>query len=429
MIGLTLLGSVLSLFVLASPDLTGTWRGTMTMDGRSIEIVGWFEPDGEELSATLHVPALGAMNLAFSGQRQNHEVELRSPMPGGPLVLEGTLLEGDRLRGRWSWTGQSGELSLSRRETHRLFREEPVSFRSSDGTSLAGTVLIPQGEGPFPAVVWVHGSGGIGRRSEDYIREPYALALRGVAAIVYDKRGVGDSGGDWRSATFHDLARDALAARSALLERGEIDADRVGIGGISQGPSWIAPLACHLGADFRFVIALSAAIVTPAEQHLYVVRQRMLRAGHGEDEIARALALHRRFDAWQQAPADGRPKSDELERDLVAAKEFAWGEAALLPATPLVAYPESVRAWMWLDPVPWWRELDVRVFAAWGASDDITDPESGPELLAPLVGDSLEAHRYEGADHVLRLIVPRPPAPVAPSLHDDLIRWIEVGSR
>jgi hypothetical protein len=74
-------------------------------------------------------------------------------------------------------------------------RQENVRF-TSGSVSLAGTLVSPRGRGPFPAIVFIHGSGPDSR--ENYRGQAVWFARQGFAALIYDKRGVGVSTGDWR---------------------------------------------------------------------------------------------------------------------------------------------------------------------------------------------------------------------------------------
>src|SRR5579859_3628637 len=109
-------------------------------------------------------------------------------------------------------------------------RQEPIHF-SSDGFTLAGTLYLPAGIGPHPAVVLFHGSGPQAR----YEFEGHWFAEHGVAALTYDKRGVGDSTGDFRSVPFMTLCDDGLAAIQLLKALRDIDPRRIGVWGLSQG--------------------------------------------------------------------------------------------------------------------------------------------------------------------------------------------------
>ncbi|MFG1860768.1 alpha/beta hydrolase family protein [Microbispora bryophytorum] len=123
---------------------------------------------------------------------------------------------------------------------------------ASGGERLAGTLTLPDGDGPFPAVLLVPGSGPVDRDS-DHRRLPLgvtrqlaeAFAAAGIASLRYDKRGVGASTGGFLAAGFRDNMDDAGAALAALRERPEIDSGRVALTGHSEGALIAANLAAH----------------------------------------------------------------------------------------------------------------------------------------------------------------------------------------
>lgn len=142
-----------------------------------------------------------------------------------------------------------------------LFDEEVVSFDAGE-VVLAGTLILPKGEGPHPAVVIVHGA-------EFATRDIYRLlgmhyARRGVAVLIYDKRGTGESTGSFSEATFEDLAGDALAAVSLLKDHPSIDSGQIGLVGFSQG-AWIVAMAAQQSDDIAFLVAVSPSGLSPAD--------------------------------------------------------------------------------------------------------------------------------------------------------------------
>lgn len=121
---------------------------------------------------------------------------------------------------------------------------ENISY-SSRGVPLAASLILPTGTGPFPGVVLVHGSGSSDRSNPWTSAYADALVERGIAVLHPDKRGSGESGGDWRDATFEELAQDALAGLALLDGHPALDSSRVGFVGFSQG-GYIVPLAALL---------------------------------------------------------------------------------------------------------------------------------------------------------------------------------------
>ena len=137
------------------------------------------------------------------------------------------------------------------------FEEHPVEFHNQD-VKLAGSLLLPRSEAPVPAAIFVHGAG---RQTRESYREVgQYFASHGIAALIYDKRGVGKSGGAYESlAPYENLVDDALAAVGHLKQRREIAPSRIGIWGLSQG-AWISAAAASRSDDIKFVIAAGASV-------------------------------------------------------------------------------------------------------------------------------------------------------------------------
>jgi pimeloyl-ACP methyl ester carboxylesterase len=137
--------------------------------------------------------------------------------------------------------------------------------------SLAGTLTLPPGRGPFPAAVGVHGSGPLDRAHFQVFEA--LLVAHGVAFLAYDKRGVGQSGGAYpgeraTAASLDVLARDAQAAVRFVAARREIDRTRVGLLGDSQA-GWIVPLAAAREPAVRWGLLLAGPTVTTGEADLW----------------------------------------------------------------------------------------------------------------------------------------------------------------
>jgi dienelactone hydrolase len=168
----------------------------------------------------------------------------------------------------------SGVLRLDGRSSFVATRfdvkREEISFRSSDAT-LQGVLLSPKAGGRHPVVVNVHGSGRLTRRDHWANAMARAFLAEGVAVFLYDKRGVGDSGGEYVGRGARDtnnvsrenlerLAGDAAAAATMLSARDDVDPQRVGLVGLSQA-GWIVPLAAKKTKAVRFTVLMSGPTV------------------------------------------------------------------------------------------------------------------------------------------------------------------------
>ena len=149
------------------------------------------------------------------------------------------------------------EASTDEVQTESSFLEQSVEFHNGD-VKLAGSLLLPESESPVPAVVFVHGAGRHMRKQHREIGGYFAS--QGIAALIYDKRGTGESGGVYESsAPYENLVNDALSGVALLKQRNEIDDSQIGIWGLSQG-AYISAAAASRTEEIQFVITAGACV-------------------------------------------------------------------------------------------------------------------------------------------------------------------------
>ena len=154
---------------------------------------------------------------------------------------------------------------------------------------LAGTLHLPRSSPPHPAVLMLQGSGPADRDSGGYFPPiRYAFLSRGIATYSFDKPGIGGSSGDWRQYALAGRTDQALAAIALLREQADIDPQRIGIWGQSQG-GWLVQMIAARLPDLAFAIANSGAAIGVEPQDRYGCEHTMRAEGKSEDDIARAL--------------------------------------------------------------------------------------------------------------------------------------------
>jgi pimeloyl-ACP methyl ester carboxylesterase len=242
-------------------------------------------------------------------------------------------------------------------------REENVTY-SSD-VRLAAALLLPPGRGPWPAAVIAQGSGSSDRTNLWARGMAELLRENGLAVLLTDKRGSGQSAGDWRTADFNDLAGDVLAGVRYLRGRKDIDATRVGVVGLSQG-GWVVPIAAARDGALAFVVDVSGAGVSFGEQSFVEMANTAAKAGLGRggvDEVLRLNALAMQFlvaGAWT-------PYQAAREHALQGpAKEIAAG----FPSSPDAAAWTFLRKVATYDPLPYWMAVTQPAFIAYGEEDE-----------------------------------------------------------
>ncbi len=203
-----------------------------------------------------------------------------------PLAAKATMIFEKDSAGRvagMQWSEQGGHEKAVKKDA--LFTEQEVTFASGP-VKLSGSLVLPKGNGPFPAIVLVHGSGPVTRDFFGPIS--YLFARHGIAVLSYDKRGVGKSEGHWMAANFTDYADDALAGVSYLRSRKEVNLKAIGLWGVSQA-GWIIPQAVARDKGIAFAVLLSVPGVTPFEQEVQRMTGEMIVKQSSEEEIEKAI--------------------------------------------------------------------------------------------------------------------------------------------
>jgi uncharacterized protein len=198
--------------------------------------------------------------------------------------------------------------------------EFQLSF-DSDELRLSGSLHVPAGTGPFPAVVMAQGSGPADRDSGGYfvpIRETFLD--RGIATFAFDKPGCGESSGDWRHHGLVGRADQIVAALDLVRSHPSIDGEHVGIWGHSQG-GWLVQMLAGQRVDLGFAIVSSGPTIGVREQILYDCEQTLRGRGHDAEEIRQALALARQL---HQAAADGATFEAIADELLEPASRRSW---------------------------------------------------------------------------------------------------------
>lgn len=270
------------------------------------------------------------------------------------------------------------------------YRQQEVTFDNpSAGIKLAGTLSVPEGNGPFPAVVLIGGTGP-GTRDENsfghklFVVLADALNRRGIAVLRYDKRGVGQSGGNFATATIPDFASDAEAAMTFLMSRPEIKADHIGLIGHSEGGA-IAPMIAVRNPAVRFTV-LMAGPGMRIGRLLNLQDARIARAsGLPEEQIAR------RSTFFNKLYADLATATSHSAALAVAKSDIAQGvtDKLIRPENAdtlarQVTSPWARQAFNY-DPIPTLRALRTPVLVLNGTRDLYVPPQDNlPAIKAAL---------------------------------------------
>jgi hypothetical protein len=285
------------------------------------------------------------------------------------------------------------------------YRSQDVTVSSVAGVTLAGTVLIPNGAGPFPAVVFVTGSGPQDRDETLLGHHPFLviadyLARHGIASLRYDDRGVAHSTGSFATSTSADFADDAEAAVRFLRGVPGIARDRVGIIGHSEG-GLIGPLVAARSRDVAFVVMMAGPGIPGDSVILLQERLIGLAGGTPAGRVDAMVAANRRLiRALNTAPdsaaavANLQAARSELLVDVPDAQRSAVG-AQIDQGIKELEQP-WMRYFLRYDPRPTLRNVHVPVLALGGTLDLQVPPEE--DLTA------IDAALKEGGNRDYRVV-------------------------
>ena len=386
-----------------SATVAGRWEGEIALPGTALEIVVAFEDQGGQLSGQIRIPAQLAADIPL------HDIRIESPklhfeMLSGPqlAVFDGELLPDGSLGGGFTQGGYEGEFTLRPALTTPAevvpYREEEMTFENGDIT-LAGTLTLPEGDGPFPAVLLLTGSGLQNRDEEISLAPGYkpfrviadTLTRQGIAVLRYDDRGVGQSGGDPAQATTIDFAADAEAAFNMLLAHPKIDPKRVGLIGHSEGGIIAAMLAAR-NSDVAFVIGMAPPAVNGYDFLVKQVQRMAVASGLSEEEVAQAADQQRQMldltvaKDWQALEDYLKQLASEQIQALSKEQQAALGD-------PAEVARQQIASLMKLSKSPWyqtfltydvgqdWAKVTVPVLALFGGLDVQVDADQNSPAL------------------------------------------------
>ncbi len=344
---------------------------------------------------------LGAMEVPLRNVRLGSDVHWELVGDQTTMTFTGRLAA-DSIVGTMAEGSSHGTFSLHRVSvsTDKPYASTSIHFKNGS-VELAGAVLSPRTPGRHPAVVFIHGSGPEGRWANGFLAD--YVARRGIVALIYDKRGVGESTGDWKTSTLDDLARDAKTAVHLLAGRADVDGRRVGVYGHSQG-GFIAPMVAAGNNDVRWIVDADGNVGPQYEQDLYRVETMLAKRYTGQD-LRDATSLYREF----VDVARGGLARDRLHADAAKHRSAAWYDALGLP-------DDQDWIWAWYrgvgnaDNRRAWAAIGVPVLLLYGERDDVVPPRKSIDAIAGLLkrnhDTAVTVRVLGGADHALRV----PPA-------------------
>ena len=378
-------------------NMEGIWEGNLQFPGIEMRIVFKISstPEGT-FTAVMLRPELEDGEFPVSTVIVLRD-SLHLQVAPGDASFEGRIRsDGSAIDGQWIHREFTQPLILNRvsgvhkprrpqePEPPYPYEEEDVAYANLKAwAKLAGTLTYPRKGGPFPAVLLVSGGGAQNRDGLILGHRPFLvmadyLTRQGIVVLRVDDRGVGASTGDRSRATAEDYAQDALAGVEFLKKRPEVDPQRIGLIGHSEGGT-VASLAAAQSGDIAFIVMLASPGL-PGEEYNYQFEESMNRAlGQGDEALDSILAVQKRvFDVLktEKDTAAARVKLRRILENLEPPMPEEMIEGNLERyLSPWFKYSISY------DPAPTLNKVKCPVLALFGEKDIHVPPEGNLERI------------------------------------------------
>lgn len=379
----------------AAPD--EHWKGTIRLPGDDVlEFIVHFHSDDAAPAvwiARLDIPAQSVKGAKMAGvTHSDTQFAFRFAQVGA--VFSATINEdGQSATGTLEQGGMTMPIEFQRRTAEQLLQDEPkrpqtpqppfpyeareVTYKNEiDGVTIAGTLTLPEGDGPFPAVVMITGSGAQDRDEAIMGHQPFwviadHLSRHGIAVLRADDRGIGGTSGSIPASTSENFALDALAGVAFLKTINRIDPAHVGVMGHSEG-GIVGPMAAAQSGDVAFVIML-AGTGLPGSEILALQSRLLLEASAilTPEELDEMVARHHALTAAVMSDA---PRETQIQAmiDLSRAQGATADDETLVAASKralVEMHTPWFRFFLAYDPRPTLRQVTCPVLALNGSLD------------------------------------------------------------
>ena len=382
--------TILFASILSAQNIAGTWSGVLSVPNAKLHIAFNIATQNSTYISTMDSPDQGAFGLTTTRTTfADNKLEIVATQLG--LFYRGTLT-GDSIIGTFNQGGFAFPLVLKRSEKSqsRYYQtpQEPFPYISEqvtimndkDGISLGGTFTHPQKGGRYATAILVAGSGPNDRDETIFGHKPFLvladfLTRNGFAVIRYDKRGVGQSTGDYGKASITDFARDAASVLQFVNSRKDVDKEHIYVIGHSEG-SIIAAMTASQHSEIDGIVSIAGPGIKGLEIIQDQNRISMTAQGMNPDSIEYLLAFNRNilqeiiaWDGSENGSTSLRKQLSSFWEHLPATTKNQIGQEAFVENNFKAMITPSYRSFLATDPVEWWAKIHCPVLAINGEKD------------------------------------------------------------
>lgn len=375
------------------PKLDEVWRGTLSVGKAKLEMglkIYQLEDGGSIAKLDSYTQGVKGIPVEFS--KKGPQYEVKNAALGLTYVADRSS-DGQTLNGTFTQSGNDFPLDMKRISTDQddqpkrpqtpkapfPYQSEDVQFtNATDNVTLAGTLTIPEGKGPFAAAILISGSGSQDRDETIFEHKPFwvisdYLSRRGVAVLRFDDRGFGESTGAeiLTESTSEDFARDVSAGIDFLKTRPEIDPKKIGLIGHSEG-GLIAPLVASQNGDVAFIISLAGTGVDGGEILISQIRAAQEASGVDKEMVNAMTRLTTEMIKRVYDDQDlNKEVVDQIVKAITEGSDQKITDYVTAQSEGLLTLVDQdwSRFFIKHDPAEYWRKVTCPVLALNGDKD------------------------------------------------------------
>jgi len=406
--------------VALSQDITGDWQGELKFQGNALGINFHINKTENGFASTMDVPLQGVEGYKSDATTYIDSL-LTIQIKELGIQYQGKLALKDTIVGNFSQNGMSFKLNLKRGNNLPNRPQEPkppydyvikeVSYKSTtDDVVLAGTLSLPKGDGPFPAVMLLSGSGPQDRNSSIFGHKPFLLLAHeltqsGIAVLRFDERGVGESGGRTSEMTMATQMGDAQAGINYLLSNNQINRTKIGLLGHSLGGILAPKLAIENDIDFLVLLAAPGvngdAMMLKQRKDLLKLRGATDKQIEGTNGMLASL-----YSELRKSSLEDEALKTELQKKLAVKYQSTIPEKELNEMVNSIVDNEELMAILKSSPANYFQKVSCPVLALNGSKDFQVSAKENLAAIEKALSDggntAIETHELESLNHLFQ---------------------------
>jgi alpha-beta hydrolase superfamily lysophospholipase len=379
-------------------EVSTSWEGIATYKSEATHITIHIGKVRQGWNASLTLDNIGVSEWpAIKTSIEGDSLLLVFPSDSGPQEMKLTRY-GNSLQGIWSDARftQNAVVKLELLNKVNSTQEERIVIQGSAG-NIGFSIIRPTSKFVRRYVVLTHGSGATPRNVNRFTAQRFAE--HGIASVIYDKRGVGESEGNLYISSFDDLAEDAVKVADYIAAN--FKDSTIGFWGHSQG-GWIASLAATLFRNPAFVISIAGPMVSPAREGEWGFIDKIKDRGDANELVPLVRKI---VHAWHHGVRSSN--WTQFNHLVGSQKNKDWFEASglnSLSSSPDSNFVTYYKLHMDHDPLPIVNQLQVPMLAIYSLQDESIDSQESIDIINSILNGDLDIRLiiYKGLDHAMR---------------------------